>query len=424
MDSQILLIIILIIISVDFALEQFLDYLNLKNQKEELPNELKDIYDEEKYKKSISYSKANTRFSFLTSTLSFVLFFLLLSTGAFGYLDQWLRQFVDNQVFLALAFFGIIYIASDLLSLPFQVYGTFVIEEKFGFNKTTAKTFITDKLKGYVLGALIGGLIVGILLYLILFIGENFWIYFWLVIAAFILLVNMFYTSWIIPLFNKLTPLDDGALKQTIENYSAKVNFPLENVFVIDGSKRSSKANAFFSGIGKKKKIVLYDTLINNHTNEELVAVLAHEVGHFKKKHIITGYLLSILQVGIMLFIMSLLIYSPAISQALGAEQLSIPINLMAFGILYTPISKVTGLLMNVISRKNEYEADEFAATTYNGEALQEALKKLSVNNLSNLLPHKWYVFFHYSHPPLLKRLHALNEADKHPSPVRKAEPY
>lgn len=408
MEAQVLLYIILGIITVDFFLEQYLDYVNLKHQKPQLPAELKGIYDEEKYKQSIAYNKVNTKFSFLTSTLSFLLFFIVLSTGIFGMLDQWLRLHFANEIMLALAFFGVLFIASDILSLPFQVYKVFVIEERFGFNKTTPKTFITDKLKGYLLGAIIGGLIMGILLYLILFIGKDFWIYFWIVIAGFMLLINMFYTSLIVPLFNKLTPLEDGELKLAIEKYSAKVNFPLDNIFVIDGSKRSSKANAFFSGIGKKKKVVLYDTLINNHTTEELVAVLAHEVGHFKKKHIIIGYILSVIQIGIMLYIMSLLIYNPEISKALGAGQMSIPVNLLAFGVLYTPISKVTGLLMNMISRKNEYEADTYATETYDGQALQEALKKLSVNNLSNLLPHRLYVFFHYSHPPLLKRLKTI----------------
>lgn len=408
MNAQTLLIIILVIVSADFILDQILAYLNLKNQKEKLPGELKDIYDADKYKQSLAYSKANTRFSFLTSTLSFLVFFTLLATGAFGSLDGWLRQFIHHEIGLSLAFFGILFVISDILSMPFQIYRTFVIEEKFGFNKTTGKTFITDKLKGYILGAILGGLILGILLYLILFIGPDFWLYFWIVIAAFMLLINMFYTSWIVPFFNKLAPLEEGELKTAIQSYSEKVNFPLDNIYVIDGSKRSSKANAFFSGIGKKKKIVLYDTLINNHTKEELVAVLAHEVGHFKKKHIVSGYFLSIFQVGVMLFIMSLLIYNPEISRALGAGGLSISVNLLAFGILYTPVSKVTGLFMNVISRKNEFEADGFAADTYRGEALVTALKKLSVNNLSNLSPHKLYVFFHYSHPPLLERLKAI----------------
>ena len=240
--------------------------------------------------------------------------------------------------------------------------------------------------------------------------GQNFWIYFWVVISAFTLFMNMFYTSLILPLFNKLTPLEDGDLKQAIESYSKKVSFPLDNIFVIDGSKRSAKSNAFFSGIGKKKKIVLYDTLIENHSKEELVAVLAHEVGHFKKKHIITGYLVSMLQTGITLFIMSLIIFNPEVSKAMGGEQLGIHLNLLAFGILYSPISHFIGIFMNVLSRKNEFEADAYARDTYNGAFLQQALKKLSVDNLSNLFPHPAYVFINYSHPPLLKRLAAMEK--------------
>ncbi|MGK7396037.1 MAG: M48 family metallopeptidase [Candidatus Cyclobacteriaceae bacterium M3_2C_046] len=410
MQPETILLIILIIITFDFLLEQVLDFLNLKNQKPELPSELKDIYNEEKYKQSVAYHKTQTRFSFLTATFSFLLAFALLSSGFFGWLDEWLRLSLNQPVYLALAFFGLLFIASDIINTPFQVYSTFVIEEKFGFNKTTPKTFVLDKLKGYLLTAIVGGVILGALLYLIIYIGQDFWIYFWIVISLFILFINMFYTSLIVPLFNKLTPLEDGELKQAIEDYSRKVNFPLDNIFVIDGSKRSSKANAFFSGIGKKKKIVLYDTLINNHTTSELVAVLAHEVGHFKKKHIVSGFVLSIIQTGVMLFIMSLMIFSPALSQALGADQIGLHLNLLAFGILYAPISKITGILLNVISRKNEYEADAFATLSFDGSALQLALKKLSVNNLSNLLPHPWYVFFHYSHPPLLKRLKAIDK--------------
>jgi len=411
MEAAAILTLILFIISFDFILEQVLDYLNLKHQKSELPATLKGIYEEEEFKKSVEYNRVQTRFSFLTSTFSFIISFTLLATGLFGGIDEWLRLYFENPVWLALAFYGVLYLASDIINTPFQLYSTFVIEEKFGFNKTTGKTFIADKIKGYLLTILIGGGIITLLLWLILNLGVNFWWYFWIAISAFILFINMFYTSLIVPLFNKLTPLEQGDLKHAIETYCSSVKFPLDNIFIIDGSKRSTKANAFFSGIGKKKKIVLYDTLIKNHSQEELVAVLAHEVGHFKKKHIVSGFALSIAQVGIMLFIMSRMIFSPELSLALGAEQLGIHLNLLAFGILYSPITKVLGLIMNQISRKNEYEADSYATTSYNGDALSEALKKLSVNNLSNLNPHPWYVFFNYSHPPLLKRLNAIRLA-------------
>jgi len=410
MRPETLLLIILVIISFDYIFEQVLDYINLKARRTKLPDEVKSFYDEEKYEKSQRYHMDLSKFSFLTSSFSFILSFCLIYFGFFGWLDLQLRPYVDNQILLALAYFGILFIASDIINTPFQIYRTFVIEERFGFNKTTAKTFILDKVKGYILSILIGGALIGTLLYLITSIGQPFWLYFWVIASVFILFVNMFYTSLILPLFNKLTPLAEGELKTAIENYSQKINFPLSNIYVIDGSKRSKKANAFFSGIGKKKKIVLYDTLIENHTTEELVSVLAHEVGHFKKKHIIYGFLISILQIGLMLFIMSLMIFNKNLSLALGAEQLGIHLNLFAFGILYSPISKILGVLGNMLSRKNEFEADAYARETYQAGALQTALKKLSVDNLSNLFPHPAYVFIHYSHPPLLKRLEALDK--------------
>ncbi len=408
MKPEIILIVLLIIVTFDFLLERLLEYLNLRNLKEELPEEVKGIYDEAEYRKSILYTRENTRFGFVTSLFSFFLIFILLITGFFGWLDGLLRMVISQEIVLSLVFFAVIFIASDLINTPFQWYHTFVIEEKFGFNKMTVKTFISDKLKGYMLAFVIGGIILYILMSLINFFGKDFWIYFWVVISVFILFMNMFYTSLILPLFNKLTPLVDGLLKEKIEAYSKKVAFPLDNIYVMDGSKRSGKSNAFFSGIGKKKKIVLYDTLIENHTPEELVAILAHEVGHFKKRHIILGYVLSILQVGIMLYIMSLMIFSPALSIAMGGKTMAMHLNLLAFGILYSPVSHITGLFMNLFSRKNEYEADRWAGETFGPQPLMEALKKLSVKNLSNLTPHPWYVFINYSHPTLLQRLRAL----------------
>ncbi len=410
MEAQSILILLLSILTFDFLFNKILEYLNIKSMKPELPEEVKGIYDEGKYKKSIAYAKANNSFGLLTSTFSFVLSFVLLATGFFGWFDEKVHVYFQNEELVSLAFFGILFFASDIINIPFNLYDTFVLEEKFGFNKTTPKTFILDKLKGYALALVIGGIILFVLLKLITLFGPNFWIYFWVVISCFILFVNMFYTSLILPLFNKLTPLADGELKEEIERYSKKVNFPLDNIFVIDGSKRSAKSNAFFSGIGKKKKIVLYDTLIENHSKEELVAVLAHEVGHFKKKHIISGYILSIVQTGFTLFIMSLILFSPEMSKALGGSQLAIHLNLLAFGILYSPISHFIGVFMNMLSRKNEFEADAFAADTYNALELQSALKRLSVDNLSNLFPHPAYVFINYSHPPLLERLAAMEK--------------
>jgi STE24 endopeptidase len=408
MDSKTILYLIIIISTVSYLFDQFLDYLNLKAQRTDIPDEIAAFYDRARYLKSLEYHKELTRFSFITSAIGFIASILMLALGGFGWLDSLLRMSFDSEIILALAFFGVLLIASDILTLPFQLYSTFVIEEKYGFNKTTLKTFFTDKLKGYFLAALIGGPLLALLIYLVNAIGVSFWIWFAVIAIAFMLFMNMFYTSLILPLFNKLSPLPDSDLKTAIQQFAVKVNFPLDNIFVIDGSKRSSKANAFFAGIGRKKKIVLYDTLIQKHTTEELVAVLAHEVGHFKKKHIIWGFVLSAIQIVFTLFILSLMIKNEALSYALGGSQLSIHLNLIAFTILFTPISGITGLLMSLYSRKNEFEADAYAKDTYSGPALAQALKTLSVDSLSNLYPHPWYVFFHYSHPPLLKRLEAI----------------
>lgn len=410
MPSQHLLILLITILSFDFILNLILDYLNFKHQNTPVPEELKGVYDEEKLKKSREYQQANTKFGFITSSINFLLVLCVIATGLLGWLNDTLLTKFESPIWSSLAFFGILFIASDIINTPFSVFRTFVIEEKFGFNKTTFKTYLGDKLKSYLLTVVIGGFVLWILFFLIGELGENFWIWFWIVISIFMIFINMFYTSLIVPLFNKLQLLEQGELRTAIEEYSAKVKFPLTNVFTIDGSKRSSKANAYFSGIGEKKKIVLFDTLINNHTKEELVAVLAHETGHFKKKHIIQGLILSVVQTGVILFILSLLIFNKDLSIALGSENLSVPLNLLAFGILFSPISHIIGIGMNLLSRKNEYEADRYAAETYNGKALQDALKKLSVNNLSNPTPHPAYVFIHYSHPPLVERLKELGK--------------
>jgi STE24 endopeptidase len=404
---MILLAIILISVA-GYLFDLVLEFLNYKARRTDIPAEVADFYDKEKYLKSLDYHRAKTRFSFLSGAFTFLISLSMLIFGGFGYVDGLLRPYFDNEIYLALTFFAVILIASDILTLPFQLYSTFVIEERFGFNKTTAGTFVADKIKGYIIGGLVGGLLLSLLIVLVNKFGPHFWIWFGIVAAVFIIFVNMFYTSLILPLFNKLSILPDGELKTAINDFSKKVKFPLDNIFVMDGSKRSSKANAFFSGIGSKKKIVLYDTLITNHTTEELVAVLAHEVGHFKKKHIILSLVLSVVQIFFVLFVLSLMIFNEDLSIALGGTQRAIHLNLIAFAILFSPISAVTGLLMTLLSRKNEFEADAYAKETYSGAALSEALKKLSVDTLSNLYPHPAYVFFYYSHPPLLQRLKAL----------------
>jgi STE24 endopeptidase len=408
MTSEAILTIILSISCFSFIFSQALEFLNLRSQRKDIPDAVASFYDKEKYFRSLDYNREHTYFDFVSSGFSFIISISLLALGGFGWLDAFLRNYVENPMLLSLVFFAVIGLASDWLSIPFQCYGTFVLEEKYGFNKTTIKTFIADKIKGYLLGAVIGGGLLLVFMYLVNTLGTNFWIWFGLIAALFILLINMFYTSLLLPLFNKLTPLPDGELKNAISAFAIKVNFPLDHIYVIDGSKRSAKANAFFSGIGKKKKIVLYDTLIEKHTADELVAVLAHEVGHFKKKHIVWGYALSVLQVFFTLWVLSLMIFNENLAMALGGTQQSIHLNLIAFGILFSPLSSITGLFMSMLSRKNEFEADAYARINFNGVALASALKKLSVDTLSNLFPHPAYVFFHYSHPPLLKRLEAL----------------
>jgi STE24 endopeptidase len=410
MNSDLILILLIAAITFDFVLELILDILNLGYQKDELPEELKDIYDAEKFRKSQEYLKVNTRFGFITSTFSYALMMAVLLLGGLGWLDIFVKLTFADSIVQSLAFFAILFLASDILNVPFSLYQTFVIEERFGFNKTTLKTFFLDKLKGYAMGFVLGGSIMAALLWLVQEMQQNFWIWFWIVISVVIILISLFYTSLILPLFNKLTPLEEGDLRKAIEDYSRKVDFPLTNIFVMDGSKRSAKSNAFFSGIGKKKKIVLFDTLISNHSQEELVAVLAHEAGHYKKNHILQGLIVSILQTGLILFILSLFIFNKELSYALGGGESSIHLNLIAFFMLFSPISTMTGIFSNIWSRKNEYEADRYASDTYSGQALSEALKKLSADNLSNLTPHPAHVFVHYSHPPLLQRLRALKK--------------
>ncbi len=408
--AQTLFYIILIIVVIDFLVERLLDFLNTTRWSDILPIELTGIYDAAEYKKSQQYLKVNHKFGMLTSTISFVAMLAMLVFGGFAWMDDLVRQWTVNPIWMALLFFGILGFASDLISTPFSIYDTFVIEEKFGFNKTTPKTFLFDKLKGWVIGGVIGGGSMAFIIWIYQISGQWFWLIAWGAITFFTIFMTMFYSNLIVPLFNKQTPLESGELRDGIQQFSDKVGFKLKNIYVIDGSKRSTKANAYFTGLGPKKRIVLYDTLISDHTVEELVAILAHEIGHYKKKHTLSGTILGIIQTGIILYILSLFIGNPLLSQALGAKEGSFHMGLLAFGILYSPLSMVLGILMNMLSRKNEYAADRFATVNYNGNSLKEALKKLSVKNLSNLRPHPAVVFVHYSHPTLLQRLKGIDE--------------
>ncbi|WP_372647932.1 M48 family metallopeptidase [Draconibacterium sp.] len=410
---EILFWIIIGILVVDFIFEKYLSYLNTTTMSDTIPEEVKGIYDEEKYKKQQAYQRENHRFGILTSSFSMVLTVAMFLFYGFALVDGWAWSFTGNAILAALIFFGIIMFASDIINIPFEIYDTFKIEEKYGFNKTTPRIFVFDKIKGWLVSALIGGGLLALVIFIYQLTGEMFWIYAWLVVSAFSIFMAMFYSNLIVPLFNKQTPLEEGELRDAISAFAHKVGFKLDNIFVIDGSKRSTKANAYFTGLGAKKRIVLYDTLINDLNTEELVAVLAHEIGHNKKKHVVQGLLIGLVQTAIVLFVFGLLIDSPVLSAALGVEEPNFHIGMVAFGVLYTPISFFTGIFMNILSRKNEYQADRFAAENYKPEALASALKKLSINNLSNLTPHKTFEFFHYSHPTLLQRLAFLKSVEK-----------
>lgn len=410
MQPTTLFYILIAIIVINFIVDSILVALNAKHFNDKIPQELSDVYDASEYKKSQAYKKTNYQFSKITSVFSLFLTLAFFFLDGFKFVDDFARSYTDNPILVALIFFGIIMIGSDILTTPFAYYKTFVIEEKFEFNKSTKKTFWLDKLKGWLMTIIIGGGIIALIIWFYQVTGNNFWIYAWILVAVFSLFMNMFYAKLIVPLFNKQTPLEDGELKSAINKYAATVGFTLENIFVIDGSKRSTKANAYFSGFGSQKRITLFDTLINDLETEEIVAVLAHEVGHYKKKHIVFNLLTSILLTGLTLFILSLFISSPVLSEALNISTPSFHIGLIVFGVLYSPISEITGLFMNYMSRKFEYQADNFAKETFAGEPLITSLKKLSKNSLSNLTPHKATVFMHYSHPTLLQRVQNLKK--------------
>lgn len=411
MNPQTLFYIIIAIIVIDFIIDKILDTLNAKHFDDPVPQELNDVYDNEEYEKSQRYKKERYRFGILTSTFSVLLTLGFIIFDGFAWVDDIARNFTENAILVALIFFGIIMIGSDILTTPFSWYSTFVIEEKYGFNKTTKKTFFLDKIKGWLMMAVLGGGILALIVWFYQFAGNDFWWYAWILVAVFSVFLNMFYAKLIVPLFNKQSPLEEGSLRTKIETYAESVGFTLDNIFIIDGSKRSTKANAYFSGFGKEKRITLFDTLVKDLEEEEIVAVLAHEVGHYKKNHIIVNLAASILTTGFTLWFLSLFVGSPALSQALGVEEPSFHIGLIAFGILYSPISEITGLLMNYLSRKFEYQADNYAKKTYGAAPLISSLKKLTKNSLSNLTPHKAYVFMHFSHPTLLQRFRNLKRS-------------
>lgn len=396
------------ILVVQFLVETVLDYLNAQKYGDPIPHPLEDVFDPAEYRKSQDYQKTNYRFGLLSSSFSIVLTLAFLLFGGFEWADQLARTISSNDIVITLAFFGILTIGSDILSTPFAYYQTFVIEARFGFNKSTPSLFFTDKLKGWVMMAILGGGVITLAMWFYQWAGPNFWLYVWALVTCIILFMNLFYSRLIVPLFNKQNPLEEGSLKSKIEDYANTVGFELQHIFVIDGSKRSTKANAYFSGFGREKRVTLYDTLIKDLSEEEIVAVLAHEVGHYKRKHIIFNLTASVLVLGLTLFILSLFINNPEVSRAIGVSQPSFHAALIGFGLLYSPISELTSLVMNFLSRKFEYQADDYAKTTFAAAPLVTSLKKLSKNSLSNLTPHPAYVFMHYSHPPLIQRIKNL----------------
>ena len=419
MTSEVWFVVIICLVIFNFLFSNILGYLNHKNWKDEIPLELKNFYDIEKYKKAKLYAISKNKIGLLSSTTSFLFVSSLLVFDGYGFLDQLVNSdslnlflpFEINSNFAKSGmFFLILFVLNSLISIPFSYYNTFVIEEKYGFNKTSKATFFLDIVKSSILSILIGGILLLAALYIYDNINDGFWLWLWIGLSSLMIVLNMFYADLIVPIFNKLTPLNDGELRQKIEKYSKKVGYLLKNIYVIDGSKRSTKANAFFSGLGPRKTIALYDTLIEKHTENELVAVLAHEVGHFKKKHVFSGLIMSVIQIGVMTFFFELCLKLPEISMALGGSDSSFHLGLIGFTIIFSPISMISSIWMNFISRKNEFEADAYAKETFNGEDLSLALKKLSVDSLSNIYPHPLYVFFHYSHPPLIERLRALNK--------------
>ena len=407
---NIIFFIILIIPVTGFFVERYLDHLNSLMWSDSLPEKLKGICDAEEYRKSQLYHKDNDRLSFWSSSFNLLIIIVMIIASGFAFADNIARSITVHPVLISLVFFGIIGFASDIINIPFSIYDTFIIEKKYGFNTMTVRTFITDHIKSWFIAILVGAPVLGLITWFYYKTGKNFWWYAWGLITVFSVFMNLFYSELIVPLFNKQVPLPEGSLRTLIETFSQKTGFKLRNIYIIDGSKRSTKANAYFSGFGPKKRIVLYDTLQKQLSEEEIVAVLAHEIGHYKKKHVLLNLVFSVFTTGVMLFLLSLVVNNPSFSLALGSKVASFHLGLIVFGILYSPLSLLIGLLTNYISRMNEFAADRFVLDNFRPELLAEGLKKLSVKNLSNMMPHPAYVFFHYSHPPLLRRLEKLGQ--------------
>ena len=404
-------LIILLAIIFDFILNGIADYLNLKNLRSDLPDAFQGVYDPDRYRKSQQYLKVNTHFGWVTGTFNVILILIFWFGKGFPLLDEWVRSFNYGPLITGLIYMGVLIAIKALLSLPFSIYATFVIEERFGFNQTTWSTFLLDMVKGVSLAIVLGTPLLAGVLAFFEYAGPNAWWYCWIAVTLYMLGVQFIAPTWIMPLFNKFTPLEDGELKSAIFTYAGSINFPIENVYVMDGSRRSRKSNAFFTGFARHRRIVLFDTLINQQTVGELLAVLAHEMGHFKKKHILQSLALGILQMGIMLYLLSIFISYQGLFDAFYMPHKSVYAGLIFFGLLYSPLGFFIGIFMQMLSRRNETEADRFSVeTTRDPDSMVAALKKLSMDNLSNLLPHPLYVFLNYSHPPVLERIRAILE--------------
>ncbi len=412
-NMNIYLWVIVVALLLNYFLHSLSRFLDLNCLSTKLPEEFNGHYSPDEYIRSQEYLKENSRFSFLTSSFDLLLILLVIFLGVFNTIDLWVRSFDFSPIVTGLMFFGVLFIIQDIITTPFSVYSTFIIEEEFGFNKTTPKTYILDKIKGYFLLIILGGFV----LFLILFFFESFghfaWFYAWIALSGFLIIIQPLFTLFIAPIFNKFTPLEEGELKDRINSFAESVHFPISRIDIMDGSRRSSKANAYFSGLGNNKRIALFDTLIEKHSVDELVSIIAHEVGHYKKRHNIKGIVLGVLQTGIMFFMLSYFLNNQQLFAAFGMENLSTYASFLFFSILYSPIDLILSFITNKISRMQEFEADAFAQKSIGtGKHLIEGLKKLTVTSLGNLTPHPLTVWLSYSHPPVLDRIHALDGGD------------
>ena len=408
MSSETIFFIIVVFLCLDFVLERVLESLNSKHMSPVLPDSLKGIYEEKEYSRFQSYKRENGRLDSWSSGVGFVVMIVFLVAGVFGWYNSWVVSLTDSVVWQTILFVVGLSVVSSVLDIPFDYYATFRIEEKYGFNKTTRRVYWLDTVKELFLSLVLGGVLLALVVWFYTWAGTYFWLYAWGAVTLFSVFMAMFYSQLIVPLFNKQTPLQEGSLRDKIQAFAGKVGFKLDNIYVIDGSKRSTKANAYFTGLGPKKRVVLYDTLIDELTEEEIVAVLAHEVGHYKKRHTLRSMVVSVIQMGVLFWLFSLCVNNVALSEALGGDRVYFQLGLIAFAILYSPVNLILGIGMNVWSRSNEYEADAFAARYYEGDYLVSGLKKISVKSLSNLTPHPLYEYVYYSHPSLLKRIDAI----------------